>query len=123
MAHFFWGDQGDEHKYHLAKWGMIAQKKEFGGLGIPNLREFNMALLASWAKRYFINHDNDWGRLIDHKYRTDKPNLLWAKQGVGSPFWKGVTWAFEGIRPFSDGTWAKGTKSVSGTTLGLGILP
>ena len=24
MAHFFWGDQGDEHKYHLAKWGMIS---------------------------------------------------------------------------------------------------
>ena len=100
MDHFFWGDQGDEHKYHLAKWGMISQKKEFGGLGIPNLREFNMSLLASWEKRYFMDSDKNWVRLIDHKYRTNNPNLLWSRQGVGSPFWKGVTWAFEGIRPF-----------------------
>ena len=38
MSHFFWGNVGDTHKYHLASWGLIAQKKEFGGLGVPNLR-------------------------------------------------------------------------------------
>ena len=24
MAHFFWGNVGDEHKYHLANWGLIS---------------------------------------------------------------------------------------------------
>lgn len=47
MAHFFWGNIGDEHKYHLAKWGLISRRKEFGGMGVPNLRDFNMAMLAS----------------------------------------------------------------------------
>ena len=91
---------GDEHKYHLANWGLISQKKDFGGLGVPNLREFNMALLASWAKRYFMDSNKNWVKLIDHKYKTTKPNILWSRQGVGSPFWKGVTWALEGVRPF-----------------------
>ena len=86
MAHFFWGNLGDDHKYHLANWGLISQKKDFGGLGVPNLREFNMALLASWAKRYFMDSDKNWFRLVDHKYRTNKPNFLWSKQRVGSPF-------------------------------------
>lgn len=53
MAHFLWGNMGGVHKYHLAHWGIGARKKTFGGLGVPNLRDFNMALLASWGKRFF----------------------------------------------------------------------
>ena len=47
MAHFFWDNVGDSHKYHLASWDLISQKKDFGGLGIQNLRDFNLCLLAS----------------------------------------------------------------------------
>lgn len=47
ISHFFWGNLGDEHKYHLANWVLISRKKEHGGMGVPNLRDFNMALLAS----------------------------------------------------------------------------
>lgn len=52
-----------------------------------------MALLASWSKRFFLGGDKSWITLVNHKYKTDKPNLLWSKPDVGSPFWKGVTWA------------------------------
>ena len=38
MAHFFWGNIDDQHKHHLANWGLVTRKKEFGGLGIPNLK-------------------------------------------------------------------------------------
>ena len=24
MAHFFWGNVGDDHKYHLANWGFVS---------------------------------------------------------------------------------------------------
>ena len=64
MAHFFWGNVGDNHKYHLAKWGMVSQRKEWGGLGVPNLREFNMSLLAAWSKRFFDDRDSDWKKLL-----------------------------------------------------------
>jgi hypothetical protein len=47
MSHFFWDNVGDSHKYHLINWDLVSQKKEFGGLGIQNIRDFNLCLLAS----------------------------------------------------------------------------
>ena len=37
MAHFFWNDHEGRKKYHLANWPLMARKKDFGGLGIPDL--------------------------------------------------------------------------------------
>lgn len=34
--------------------------KEFGGVGIQNLRDLNMCLLASWVKRYRIDEHKLW---------------------------------------------------------------
>jgi hypothetical protein len=52
MSKFFWNDLEDKHKYHLANWKSLCMK-EFGGLGIPDLRELNMCLLASWVQRFY----------------------------------------------------------------------
>jgi len=52
LANCFWNDSDGNHKYHLANWESISMPKEFGGLGIPNLRELNICLLGSWLKRY-----------------------------------------------------------------------
>jgi hypothetical protein len=57
MAHCLWDNYEGHHKYHLANWGLISQKKEFGGLGIPDLAELNMCLLATWIKRYNLAED------------------------------------------------------------------
>jgi hypothetical protein len=47
MGHFLWNNTEDKHKYHLASWQLVSQKKEMGGFGIPDLRSLNMALLSS----------------------------------------------------------------------------
>jgi hypothetical protein len=47
MAHVLWDDYDGHRKYHLANWGLVSQKIEFGGLGIPNLADMNLCLLAS----------------------------------------------------------------------------
>lgn len=47
MTHFLWNNNEDKHRYHLANWQLIAQKKEFEGFGIPDVRSFNLALLSS----------------------------------------------------------------------------
>jgi hypothetical protein len=47
MAHCLWNDGENAHKYHLASWKQVAMKQEYGGLGIPDLRELNMCLLGS----------------------------------------------------------------------------
>uniref|UniRef100_A0A8I6WLN0 Reverse transcriptase domain-containing protein n=1 Tax=Hordeum vulgare subsp. vulgare TaxID=112509 RepID=A0A8I6WLN0_HORVV len=98
MSYFLWGNMGEQHKYHLAHWGLVSRKKEFGGLGIPNIREFNMALLASWGKRFFNDVDSDWKKILRYKYIVSNPNILWSRQQGSSPFWKSVTWALNATR-------------------------
>jgi hypothetical protein len=47
MTNFFWDDQEIKHRYHLSNWKSLTQK-EFGGMGIPDLGDLNLCLLASW---------------------------------------------------------------------------
>src|SRR4051812_33774908 len=100
MAHFFWGNLGDVHKYHLAHWGLVTRKEIFGGLGVPNLRDINLALLASWSKRYYDGTEKGWKLIIHHKYLHNKSNLFHVRSNVGSPFWKGLTWALSFAKCF-----------------------
>jgi hypothetical protein len=44
MAKFFWDDLEGKHKYHISNWLSIAQKKEHGGLRVPDLRDLNLCL-------------------------------------------------------------------------------
>lgn len=93
LGHCLWDDYEGHHKYHLANWDMVSQKIEFGGLGIPNLADMNMCLLASWIKRYHLDNNKIWKKIIDHKYRTAEPNIFACPEVGVSPFWKGVLWA------------------------------
>jgi hypothetical protein len=98
MAHCLWDNYEGHHKYHLAKWGLVAQKKEYGGLGVPDLAELNMCLLASWIKRYQLDNDKIRKQIIDYKYGVDEPNIFCCPSGGASPFWKGVMWAAKAAR-------------------------
>ena len=72
---------------------------EFGGMGVPNLRDFNMALLALWSKRFFDDdRDSDWKRNLCYKYGAAKPSILYGKPCLGSLFWKSICWAFGGAK-------------------------
>jgi hypothetical protein len=50
--------------------------KEYGGLGVPNLRDLNVCLLVSWIKRYNLDGDKLWRQFLDFKYKTDMPNIF-----------------------------------------------
>ena len=94
MAHFFWNNLEDGRgKYHLANWHLMAQKKDYGGLGIPDLQQMNLCLLASWISRYHLNDNPMWKKIVDYKYKLDNPNLFCGSDLGASPFWKGVLWA------------------------------
>ena len=60
--------------------------KEFGGLGVPNLRDLNLCLLASWLKRYNLDRDKLWKELIDFKYDTLNPHVLLTRTSSASSF-------------------------------------
>jgi hypothetical protein len=55
LANCLWNDNADSHKIHLVNWDSISMLKDYGGLGIPNLRDLNISLLASWIKRYNLD--------------------------------------------------------------------
>jgi hypothetical protein len=88
---------GVSHKYHLANWGLIYQKQEFGGMGVPNLREFNLCLLGSWIKRYHLDNNKIWKSIIEAKYDLG-PNIFWANPSTCSPFWKGIMWPAQAVK-------------------------
>lgn len=75
-----------------------SRKKELGGLGIPDMRNLIMSLLGSWIFRYGLQSDNIWTKIVDHKYNTNKPNILSCGSTAVSPFWKGVKWALKAAR-------------------------
>jgi len=66
--------------------------KEFGGLGIPNLRDLNICLLGSWLKGYQVDDNKFWKKLLDHKYRIKEPNIFQPNTQGASIFFKGVIW-------------------------------
>jgi hypothetical protein len=94
MGHFLWDNTEEKHRYHLANWPLVAQKKEFGGLGILDLRSLNLALLSAWIFRYQLNKTAIWTKIVDYKYKTKNPNVMCCPT-IGTPFWKGVVWAMQ----------------------------
>jgi hypothetical protein len=71
---------------------ILSSKKEFGGLGIPDLKDLNLCLLASWVQRYYEAEGKIWRVVVDQKYRM-VPNIFCCSPRNSSPFWKGVVWA------------------------------
>jgi hypothetical protein len=86
MGHFLWNNTNEKHKYHLANWQLVSQKKEMGGLGIPDLRSLNLALLSSWIFRYHLNSSATWTKIVDFKYKTKQPNIFCCSAVGASPF-------------------------------------
>ena len=89
LSDYLWNDSADNHKFHLAIWELVSLKKEYGGLGLPNLRDLNISLLASWLKRHKFDRDKLWKEVIDCKYETQRPNIFQTKMDGASSFFKG----------------------------------
>jgi hypothetical protein len=98
MSNFFWDDKEEKYKYHLSNWQSLTQRKEQGGMGIPDLRMLNMCLLASWVQRYYDGVSKLWRNIVDCKYQSNAPNLFGCNVRNGSPFWKGVLWSAQAAK-------------------------
>ena len=56
---FFWQCDEQKRKYRLAKWNILCQLKDQGGLGIQNVELKNIALLSKWLYR-LLTTDGTW---------------------------------------------------------------
>jgi hypothetical protein len=61
-------------------------KKEFEGLGVPDLRELNLCLLGFWIRRYSQDNENFWKMLVDFKYNSKNLNLFTYRENGVSNF-------------------------------------
>jgi hypothetical protein len=43
-------------------------RKEFGGLGIPNLKDLKLCFLRSWVKRFISDEGKLWRSIMGRKY-------------------------------------------------------
>jgi hypothetical protein len=98
MSNYLWNDSAESHKYHLANWDLVSMSKDYGGLDLPNLRDLNISLLASWLKRYKVDKEKFWKELIDYKYDTTNPNNFMSSTVGASSFFKGLMWAAQAAK-------------------------
>ena len=85
MANLLWHDVDGKHRYHLSNWHSLAQKKQYGGWGIPEISTLNLCLLASWINRYHLSDNVIWKKIIDYKYNNN-PNIFCCPNIGSSPF-------------------------------------
>ncbi|GKU94711.1 hypothetical protein SLEP1_g8164 [Rubroshorea leprosula] len=90
---FLWGGVGEGRKIAWVAWERVCYEKKEGGLGVKNLRWFNMALLGKWWGRLIGGDKGLWSRVLVEKYGGKGGNWLsWMKEsrGIGSPWWNDI---------------------------------
>ena len=71
-SRFFWQTDEYKRKNRLAKWDILCQPKDQGGLGIHNLELKNIALLSKWLY-HLLTTDITWQQILHNKYLGTKP--------------------------------------------------
>ncbi|MCI67353.1 receptor-like kinase, partial [Trifolium medium] len=68
---------------------------EYGGLGVRQLREFNLALLGKWRWRMLVDRDGLWFRVLAARYGVEGGRLRDGGR-IGSSWWREITRIREG---------------------------
>jgi hypothetical protein len=71
LIKFFWGGCEDSRKTAWVAWPSICLRKEHGGLGVRQLREFNLALLGKWCWRMLEDRVGLWYRVLAARYGAE----------------------------------------------------
>ncbi|GKV51770.1 hypothetical protein SLEP1_g58395 [Rubroshorea leprosula] len=90
---FLWGGMGERKKISWVNWERVCRKKECGGLGVKDLRRFNMALLGKWWGRLAKGEDGLWSKVMSSKYGENGGHWLdWVRDrsGGGSIWWTDI---------------------------------
>jgi hypothetical protein len=93
-SRFFWQSEEHKKKYRLAKWNILCQPKEVGGLGIKNLHIQKRCLLSKWLFK-LINEEGIWQNLLRKKYLKNETIAQVQKKPGDSHF---LGWSHESKR-------------------------
>ena len=65
---FLWGGGHDQKKIAWISWEKVCLPKERGGLGIKDVKAFNIALLGKWKWHLLNHHQELWIKVVESKY-------------------------------------------------------
>jgi hypothetical protein len=96
---FLWGGGVESRKINWVKWDKICREKEDGGLGIKNLKAFNLALLGKWKWRIQSEKNSLWVRVLASKYGESNGRIN-RDGSQGSAWWKDINNIERGVWGF-----------------------
>ena len=85
---FLWGWGLKGRKIAWASWKKVCQSKESGGLGMIDIRRFNIALLGKWMRRLGYEKTGLWKEVIDSKYGGWRDLRSQRKSSYDSLWWR-----------------------------------
>ncbi|GKU94128.1 hypothetical protein SLEP1_g7656 [Rubroshorea leprosula] len=90
---FLWGGTEGGKKINWVKWEVVCKDKKKGGLGVKDLRKFNMALLGKWWGRLVSEERGLWKKIIFEKYgKVGEPSYYWLREesNSGTKWWRDI---------------------------------
>jgi hypothetical protein len=85
-SRFSWQSDDQKRKYRLAKWSILCQPKDQGGLGIHDLDVKNTTLLSEWLYK-LLTTDGTWQQILHNKCVHSKPLSHVQWRNGDSHFW------------------------------------
>jgi len=68
QRNFLWGWGSGERKIVWTSWEKVCEPHEAGGLGVINIKPFNIALLGKWIWRMSYSKGSLWKEVLTSKY-------------------------------------------------------
>jgi len=96
LNNFFLRGSEDRTKITWINWKTVCSKKEFGGLGVRRLKEFNVALLGKWYWRLLVDREGLWYHVSVARYGELGGRLEVGSQSCSS-WWREVGRICEGV--------------------------
>ena len=84
----------------MVSWDAVCLSKEKGGLSIRSLVTLSKALLGKWARRFAIEDNPMWKKVITQKYQIEEGGWF-TKEPMGSfevSLWKDISNAARKLR-------------------------
>ncbi|KAF5797593.1 putative RNA-directed DNA polymerase [Helianthus annuus] len=79
---FVWGFSESIKKMRWVRWEVMMNSKRKGGLGVGNIRDFNIAMLTKWWWRYKSNPNQLWAKVISSIHKSSSNLLIPLKKTI-----------------------------------------
>jgi hypothetical protein len=93
---FLGGGSEDSRKTSWINWKSVCLRKEYGGLGVRQLEEFNTALLGKWCWRMLVDRGGLWYRVLAARYGVEQGQLREGGR-KGSAWWREISRIRDGV--------------------------